>query len=99
MHHGVPLTRITLLDCRVCKKLARGPRDARICVECIDDIHRALRCPDCDSDVTIAVTADGILSANVNHADTCPWYVELERNGGSGIRFGRRAPGPEEAAS
>jgi hypothetical protein len=86
MHHDIPLT---LLDCRVCKKLARGPRSAHICLGCIEDTHRALHCPDCDSDVTLAVTTDGI-QANVNHDDTCPWYVEFKHNGGSGIRFGRR---------
>lgn len=92
-------TRLTLLECRICKKLARGPRSIRLCLSCLENTHRALLCPDCDSVVTIAVNADGILTAGVDHAVTCPWYVDFKRNGGSGIRFGRPAPGRDEEAS
>lgn len=39
-----------------------------------------LRCPDCDSDVTIVEAAPGFHRAQVAHSDTCPWYAALRRD-------------------
>ena len=44
------------------------------------DIKRALRCPDCTSDVVIRRTPDGP-SAQVHHDDTCPTLRALQRRG------------------
>jgi len=44
------------------------------------DIKRALRCPDCTSDVVIRRTPDGP-TAQVHHDDTCPTLRALERQG------------------
>lgn len=79
-----------LVDCRVCHKLARGSRDTRVCMNCIDGIYQSSHCPECDSDVTLVVLTTGVMTLNVAHDDTCPWRAELERNGGLGVRFGYR---------
>ncbi len=40
----------------------------------------ALKCPDCDSELTVVEVAPRVLSAEVRHDDTCPWFSELKRD-------------------
>ena len=43
-------------------------------------MRQAIRCPDCDSHVTITELSPGVFSGQVAHDDTCPWYAELKRD-------------------
>jgi hypothetical protein len=45
----------------------------------VTDVRQAIRCQDCDSEVTLIEVAPGINRAEVRHDDTCPWYAELRR--------------------
>jgi hypothetical protein len=46
----------------------------------LENLLRAARCPDCDSDVTIIEIAPGVHSAQVAHDTTCPWYTDLKQD-------------------
>lgn len=54
---------------------------------------RAIRCPDCDSDVAVIEVAPDTYRGEVRHDATCPWYTALKQAGGLGIRFGHTPEG------
>ena len=47
----------------------------------------AIRCPDCDADVTMVESAPGIWQAEVAHDDTCPWWLDYQARGDAGVRL------------
>jgi hypothetical protein len=49
-------------------------------------MHKAIHCPDCNSDVTLTKVANGY-QATIEHDATCPWYAALHRAGGLGVRL------------
>ena len=55
-------------------------------------LARAVRCPDCDSEVSVTQVASRSYHGEVRHDDTCPWYAAFQRAGGHGIRFGGEEP-------
>jgi hypothetical protein len=57
------------------------------------NLAHAIRCPDCNSDVTITKVGHRHYSGEVRHDDTCPWYADFERAGGLGIRLGHTDKG------
>lgn len=48
---------------------------------------QAIRCPDCDSDVTVVEVAPDVYQGEVRHDGSCPWYTSFQRAGGRGVRF------------
>ncbi|MBI3214736.1 MAG: hypothetical protein HYZ38_12990 [Mycobacterium sp.] len=44
-------------------------------------------CPDCDSTVSLVEIAPRVHQAQVQHDDTCPWFLAFQRNGGLGVRL------------
>ena len=52
-------------------------------------LAQAIRCPDCDSEVTVTKVGHREYNGEVRHDATRPWFVDFKRDGGFGIRFGR----------
>jgi hypothetical protein len=55
-------------------------------------LARLIRCPDCDSEVTVVKVAARHFEGQVRHDDTCPWLTAFEQAGGYRVRFGYRRP-------
>ena len=75
---AIPKARIVLVTCSRCGKLARGPQGTRTCLDCITRIREQVRCPDCDSDVTIALIegdSGPVIHADLRHDPTCPSWL------------------------
>jgi hypothetical protein len=51
-------------------------------------LTQAIRCQDCDSEVTVTEVAPNVYSSEVHHDDSCPWYRAFKRSGG--VRFTSR---------
>jgi hypothetical protein len=47
----------------------------------------SIRCPDCNSDVTITEVAPHVYQGEVRHDECCPWFQAFRRAGGHGVRF------------
>ena len=58
-------------------------------------LAHAIRCPDCDSEVTVTRVTHRIYNGEVRHDETYPWYRALKRAGGLAIRFGHTEDQPE----
>jgi hypothetical protein len=39
-----------------------------------------LRCPDCNSDISITAATPGHWRAEVRHDASCPWYAQLKQD-------------------
>lgn len=49
-------------------------------IQGVTDIEQAALCPDCDSNVEIIELAPGIYSGQVEHDDSCPWFIALKQD-------------------
>jgi hypothetical protein len=68
--------------CLICRR-SPGNLGGRFCycVDCIEAIQRARRCPDCDSDATVLVTeGSAVLDFLIRHDDTCPTWQAIRRD-------------------
>jgi hypothetical protein len=63
--------------CRVCRR-RRGYAGTDCCARCIEDIRAQVRCPDCDSVVTM-VLAEGFMAADLRHDATCPSWLARQQ--------------------
>ena len=61
--------------CCLCRR-SRGLRSTDYCGACIEEQRERLRCPDCNSVITITV-AEGVqgIWADKRHDSTCPTWI------------------------
>jgi hypothetical protein len=55
-------------------------------------LARVIRCPDCDSEVTVVKVGARHYESQVRHDSSCPWLRAFEKAGGYGMRFGTGSP-------
>jgi hypothetical protein len=46
-----------------------------------NEIERATRCPDCNSDAEADELMPGVLMVTISHDDTCPWFRKHGQEG------------------
>jgi len=66
--------------CRLCRR-HRGYAGTDYCARCIEDVRKRVRCPDCDSIVTMVFAEDtpGIW-ADLRHDATCPSWLARQQS-------------------
>jgi hypothetical protein len=64
--------------CCVCRRRRRGYAGTDCCARCIEDIRARVRCPDCDSIVTM-VFAEGFMAADLRRDATCPSWLSRQQ--------------------
>lgn len=65
--------------CCICSRPHALPQ-TEFCLDCVADVREQVRCPDCDSAITVLVNDAG-LHAHVAHDETCPRWLAQNRAG------------------